>query len=489
MEANTLLISLQTSLGNHLPTIFGTLAILALGWIVAVIARAGALRLLRAVRLDSRIEQGIGQAIALERPIALAVFWLLILVTLVAAFNVLDLQTISSPFAALIGQIVGYLPHLLAGLVLTLVAWLAATVLRALVRKALAATTLDDRLSAEAEMAPMSQSLADVVFWLVVLLFLPAVLSAFQLHGILEPVQAMVDQVLHKVPHLFGAVLIGFVGWLVASILRSLVSNLLRVAGADQLGGKLGVLESVQLSRLAGTLVFILVFVPSLIAALEALQVSAISGPATDMLRQFFEAVPNILAAAVILALSYYVSRLAAGLVAHLLEGVGADQLPASLGCQHAFQGELSLSRFVGRVLVFFAMLFATVEAANRLGFTQVRDVVTLFIRFGGDIVLGGAILVIGFWLANLAHKAINQASGPRTSGLAGVARAAILGLVIAMGLRAMGIADDIVNLAFGLTLGAIAVAMALSFGLGGRDAAGKQMEYWLARLRKEDDR
>ncbi len=56
---------------------------------------------------------------------------------------------------------------------------------------------------------------------------------------------------------------------------------------------------------------------------------------------------------------------------------------------------------------------------------------------------------------------------------------------MIAMGLRAMGIADDIVNLAFGLTLGAVAIAVALSFGLGGREAAGKQMEHWLSKFRK----
>jgi hypothetical protein len=55
------------------------------------------------------------------------------------------------------------------------------------------------------------------------------------------------------------------------------------------------------------------------------------------------------------------------------------------------------------------------------------------------------------------------------------------------MGLRAMGIADDIVNLAFMLTFGAVAVAGALSFGLGGREAAGRQMEYWLSKLRKGD--
>ena len=65
------------------------------------------------------------------------------------------------------------------------------------------------------------------------------------------------------------------------------------------------------------------------------------------------------------------------------------------------------------------------------------------------------------------------------------MARFAILGIVLAMGLRAMGIADDIVNLAFGLTLGAIAVAVALAFGLGGRDAAGRLASRWVDRLGK----
>jgi hypothetical protein len=132
-------------------------------------------------------------------------------------------------------------------------------------------------------------------------------------------------------------------------------------------------------------------------------------------------------------------------------------------------------------------MLFAVVEAANRLGFVQVSELVTMFVQFGGDILLGAVILVAGFWLANIAAEAINRASGEHTSGLARIARVAILGLVIAMGLRAMGIADDIVNLAFGLGFGAVAVAVALSFGLGGREAAGRQMEYWLAKLRKDE--
>jgi hypothetical protein len=150
-----------------------------------------------------------------------------------------------------------------------------------------------------------------------------------------------------------------------------------------------------------------------------------------------------------------------------------------------AFGGQFKPSALVGIVILFFAMLFATVEAANQLQFSQVRDVVTTFIGFGGNVLLGAMILLVGFWLASLAYTAIQHAGSQNAAGLGRLAQVAIIGLVIAMGLRAMGIADDIVNLAFAFTFGTVAVAVALSFGLGGREAAGRQMEYWLSKLRK----
>jgi hypothetical protein len=359
-----------------------------------------------------------------------------------------------------------------------------AMALRAGVGKALAATDWDKRIAAQAGMEPMSKTLGNVLFWLTILLFVPAILGALDLEGLLQPVRGMIDKALAMIPNIFAALAIGFVGWLIAKVLRGLVTNVLAAAGADKVGGSVGLGEEVRVSRLVGMIVFILVFIPALIAALDALRVEAISQPAVDMLRLILEAVPNILAAAVILVITWYVARFASDILGRLLAGVGFDTLPQKIGMKNAFK-DTQPSVIVGRIVLFFAMLFASVEAANRLGFTQVRDVVTLFIGFGADVLLGAAILAIGFWLANLAYKAIDKAAGAGSAGLAGVARLAILGLVIAMGLRAMGIANDIVNLAFGLTLGAVAVAVALSFGLGGREAAGKQMEHWLAKWRK----
>jgi hypothetical protein len=204
------------------------------------------------------------------------------------------------------------------------------------------------------------------------------------------------------------------------------------------------------------------------------------------MLGKMLGAVPNIVAAALILVVTYYAAKFAAGLLGRLLNGMGFDTLPEKLGLANIFEGGMQPSQVVSMLVLFFAMLFATVEAANRLEFSQVRDVVTLFIKFGGNIVLGGTILTIGFWLANVAHNAIQRADTTQSESLAGIARVAMLGLVIAMGLRAMGIADDIVSFAFLLTFGAVAVAVALSFGLGGREAAGRQMEHWLAKFRKD---
>ena len=486
MDFSTLISSLQTTLGGQLPSIFGALGIIVIGWLVAVGARSGARRLLGMLKVDTRIEESTGQKVGVESGIAVGVFWLIILVTLVAVFDSLHLDRISNPFAQLVTDIIGYAPRLVAGMILVLLAWLIATLIQALVNRALAMSKIGDKLSAEAGMEPMSRTVANVLFWLVILLFVPSILAAFDLRGLLEPVQGMLAKLLDMVPNVFGAAVIGFVGWLLAKVLRGLVTNLLAAAGADKMGSQIGLAEAVKLSRLTGTIVFILVFVPTLIAALDALKVEAISKPATDMLQRLLAAVPNLVAAALILVITWYVAKFVADVLQRLLAGMGLDTVPAKLGMTGVFSEAFKPSGLVRWLAVFFAMLFATVEAAHRLEFTQVRELVATFIKFGGEVLLGAAVLVIGFWLANIAHDAIRRASGEQRTGLAQVARVAILGLVIAMGLRAMGIADDIVNLAFGLTFGAVAVAIALSFGLGGREAAGRQMEHWLSQLRKD---
>lgn len=487
MDFSTLFNSLQGQLGQHLPGIFGALAILIGGWLIAVLVRAGLNRFLNMIGINKKVSESTGQEVDIASGISLGAFVLIILMTLIGVFNSLNLQAVSEPFSVMVSQIFEFMPKLLGGVVLIGAALAIGTLARLMTTKALAQTNFDEKLSKEAGMQPMSNNLGNMLFWIILLLFIPAILKQFGLEGMLYPIQGMVDKFLSMIPNIFGASVMAFVGFIVAKVLRSLVSNILATSGVDRLSGSVGVQGSIKISQIVGTVVFALVLIPTLISALDTLGMDAISEPASDMLSMVLSAIPNIFGAALILIIIYYVANFAASLLTGFLAGLGFNQLPEKLGFKDTFSKNLTASDFIGKLIVFFAMLFATAEAASRLGFTQVPSIVSMFIEFGGDILLGSIILMVGFWLANLAYNAIDRASGKQSSGLASIARLAIIGLVVAMGLRAMGIADDIVNMAFGLTLGSVAVAFALAFGLGGREAAGKQLEYWFSKMRDGD--
>lgn len=523
MNLSPFLEALQSAFGAHLPHLMGALGIGIGGWLLALFVQRLMANALSNIRLDERLTSSTGSPISVERPITLSGFWLIMLVTAVSVFNVLNLLSLSTPFANLLQIIIGYAPHLLAGVLLSLLAWLLASLARALVLQALRATRLDAQWSSPTRTIPLSRSASELVFWLVLLVLLPSVLGAFQLSGTLGPVQEMMQQALGMVPKLAAAAAIALVGWWVARVARGLTTNLLATAGLDKLvtpnlnntQNTAAATETVaetetvtetakdyetnanrhdtaakstqtnvqglQPSKLAGTVVYFLVFIPALIAALDALNIAAISTPASEMLGQLLSALPHVLAAVLILALTWFIAQFASNLVAQLLHSAGLDALPAKMGMSklNAAAAPSQLARW--GVMV-FAMMFALTEAANQLGFVQVSELVTRLITFGGDVALGALILSIGFWLANLASAAIARAIGKKGGILAGVARFAIMGLVLAMGLRAMGIANEIVALAFGLTLGSVAVAAAIAFGLGGRKTADKVLNVWFDR-------
>src|SRR5699024_1714701 len=88
-------------------------------------------------------------------------------------------------------------------------------------------------------------------------------------------------------------------------------------------------------------------------------------------------------------------------------------------------------------------------------------------------------------WLAQLAEKAVRATSRGHDEFAAKGAKIAVIVMAGAMALRQMGLANEIVTLAFGLTFGAIAVACAIAFGVGGRDVAGEEIRSWVKDRKK----
>ena len=482
------------------PEILIAIAILIVGWVVALLGALLVRRVFKRTEIDNKIANWIvgeerAKSIEIERWIGRCVFFLIMLFVLVAFFEALGLTVITVPLSRFLIQIFDYAPRLVAPAVLLLLAWVAATGLRFLVRKLLSATKLDEKLGSQVGLEeggsiPLSRTLGDAVYWMIFLLFLPAVLGALNLSGLLEPVQSMIDKILGFLPNLFAAGLILGVGWLLARIVQRIASNLLAAVGADRLSEQVGLSKALgeqKLSGLAGLVLYVLILVPVLVASLNALSLDAITRPASQMLSTFLAALPLVFAAALVILIAYLVGHVVAGLVTNLLAGVGFNMVLARLGVgSEPEEGQQTPSQIAGHLVMVAIMLFATIEALDILGFAVLSGLVAQFLVFVGHVLLGLVIFAVGLFLANLAAKTVNASTASQAPMLAVAARVSILILAGAMALRQMGLANEIITLAFGLLLGAIAVAVAIAFGIGGRDLAAETLSSWRQRMEEK---
>ena len=195
-----------------------------------------------------------------------------------------------------------------------------------------------------------------------------------------------------------------------------------------------------------------------------------------DMIGQITNIIPNILGAGVIIYIGYFVAKIIIDILESFFATAKVDELPEKMGLTSVFSDNFTPTKLFSALIMFFIMLTSITAAVDTLGIESISTIFAKTLEFAGGILIGGLILVIGNFFSQLAYDNLKK-HGSDT--LANIARFAILGLVLAMGLKAMGIADHIVNLAFALTLGSVAVAGAIAFGLGGRDAAKTLTEKW----------
>lgn len=499
---------------RRIPPIFDTtvgdlviaLGVLAAAFGLALIAAAVLRRLLSRLGLREsvavRLRGGIRLVLGPERAAQLDVdrlagrilFWGLLILVGAGIASVAPVGSVGGASGELLDRVMGLTAQVGRALILLVAAWVLAAVLRRAVRAALDLAGVDDRLDesggGEARPSRLSHTVPEAVYWIVLLLFLPAVLRALGLEGVLLPVETIVDEVIRFLPNVLGAVIILLAGWLLARIVKAMVVNLLAVLGFDRAADRLGarrVLGSRNPSGVVGGLAYLLVLFPVILTGLDRLGLEVITGPATDVLGRVLGAVPLVLVAAGLLLTAYIVGRIVSNLVRDLLHQGGFDHLLTRIGLTGAAPPEeLSASNIVRVLLLALIMVVAAIEAASLIGFDNASGLLTRLLEFAGHVFLGLVFLGIGVALASFSARAIAASSIPQARLFALLARIGILLFTTAIGLEQMGIANEIIELAFGIVLGAVAVAFAVAFGLGGRDAAARQIERWRAQL--DDD-
>ena len=489
---------LNELVGADLWLVLKAIGILVAGWLIALVVAAIVRGALRRTDIDNRIAAWFAgekslENFDLEAAIGKLAYILVMLFAVVAAFEALQMTVVTEPLRALLARVMEYLPRLLsAGLLLGL-AWALATGVRYVVTTAVGASKLGDHVLEEAGQEKgagpsLGAAIGEALYWFIFLVFLPGILDALALEGMLGPVEAMLAEITGFLPNLFIAAVTLAVGWLLARIVQRIVTGFAAAIGADSFSERVGLqgaLGGQRLSVILGGVVYIFVLIPILISSLSALELNAVTEPLSDMLSMILGAIPSVFAATVVLAISFAVARLVGGLVTNLLTAIGFNTVLEKIGFgSAASQGEKTTpASVVGSIVVTLIMLFATMEAANLLGFDSLEGVVDDLLAVAGHVLFGIVIFGVGLWLSNFVADSIRGAGAPNANILATAARVAILVLAGAVSLRQMGIANEIIELAFGLTLGAGAIAAAIAFGIGGREIAARQLERWTRAL------
>lgn len=377
------------------------------------------------------------------------------------------------------------LPGLLGAILLLVLALFLALILKKITIKALNKIAFDDKLQ-KWGMAKNSEesdvfidTIGSLVYFITILIFTPFVLTGLNLSGVVNPIINMLDKFFEFVPNLLVSVMILIIGSYLCKFIKTLMRNLFEGINVDRWYRKAvgqiqdDTINETRLAEVLSSIIYVLIFIPILTAALEILGVEAISHPIISVLNQLLSLIPNILAAVALVAIGNFIAKLVSDLVESMLKTSGIDKYSKYLN----FKNETSIliSNVSAQILKAVLMIFFIVEAISVLQLDVLNSIGNSFIAYLPSVISSIVILATGIIGGNILAAFLSKVSGSKLFGE--FIRYGIIVFAVFMTLDQLQFAKTIVNTSFTIILGALAVAFALAFGLGGREFAAKQLE------------
>ncbi|WP_300377653.1 mechanosensitive ion channel [Henriciella sp.] len=331
----------------------------------------------------------------------------------------------------------------------------------------------------------LGDSLGIAAFWIVMLIGVIQALQRLELTQIVNPLNAMLADVLTYLPNVFGAVIIFILFMIVANVVQKTAKAVFTFA--DPVPQRLGLASGpVDISGISATVLAAIIGILGAIAAFDVLAIEAISGPANEMLRDIVSAIPRILIAGILLAVFVLIGRFVHNLLMRILPGLGVDSAVSELGILKGADKGLTASSVIAKVSMFFIVLLGLIQAMRALEFDVLTNATYTVLDLAASIVFGAVIIVAGVIIARLVSGAM-AATGEGISDLAAkIVKWVIVTLAIILGISRMELdptgGEFVLNVAEMLVMGAavgLAIAIGIGFGWGGRDWFARQLEKW----------
>lgn len=372
-------------------------------------------------------------------------------------------------------SIVMIIPNILMALLLLVLAFVAANLVRSLVLKVLKAINAEKYL-AKVGIKDISTEntvsfIGKLAYFVTFLLFLPAVLDKLGMQSVSAPITGMVNSFLAFIPNLIAAGIIVAIGLFIANTVKQLLVPVLKALKVDSLQKEAGIEASgtTSLSAIIANVVYAVIILVVITSALDKLGIPAISAPANAVVASIFAMIPNVLGALLVIAVGIFVAQLVEKVLTAILAGVGADTLVEKIvkePCQ-----KVQLSKLIGSVVKYVLITIFLVQGINLLNLPVLTEIGAAIIAYMPAVICAVLILAVAAFAANTAEASITK-KYPEAKAAALASKIAIYVLAVFMCLSQLHVATTIVETAFILVVAAFAVAFALAFGLGGRQAA-----------------
>lgn len=358
-------------------------------------------------------------------------------------------------------------PWVLA-LIIIIVGYFVAKLIAGLVRKLLSKTSIDDRLAKllGQDCDGCEKGVSKFVFYLLMLFVVVFALNSAGKGDAVKPLQNILDQIFGFIPGVIAAAVIGFVGWIIATLAKNLLEGLLTASKVDE---RLGLGENKPITSSVGLVAFFGIILLMLPPALDALKMTEISEPIGNMIGDIFVYIPFLFSGLIIFAITYLIATIVQKVLANILGSIGVDGILQKLGYSG---GDLIAGKPLSLILSYIAMatilVTGSAQAIEALKLDFISSLSSGFVDGYFKILVAVIIIFAGVYLANIVGQLIE----PKSAFWAKVTRIAIL---VFLGAAALQKADisTLTNETFQFAITATIIAAAFAAGVGGAIALG----------------
>ncbi|MEM6789548.1 MAG: mechanosensitive ion channel [Myxococcota bacterium] len=525
---NDWLQSVGASVAPRVPDIALSIAILVGGWMFAIIARSATFGGLKRTSFDDRIASALGIDTGnhrVERLASKIVYYFVLALVLVAFFERLRVPAVTQPIVVALGGISSALPGILKALLIAFVGYIVASLARRAVVALFERTKVLDRIEKwsgaeeSAEESTAAKTIGDVVFYVILVFTVVPVVEALKIGALAEPLQAFLQVLSTYLPKVIGAAILALVGYVLGRAARAAIIAVVDRTGIHRALTRLGIggaLGRQTVGGILGNLAMVFIFLNFAISAVGRLDIEEISGPLGLILQRIYAFLPNLLVAAVLIALGVALARIAARFTRGALAAIGFNSLMVHIGLfkslsEDAAQqeekskeamaargdGEASgddvdpmladASGFrtpadIGGVIVGALILLLFVrQGLETMGLASLAQMFDSLLGYVPNVLVAAVVVGVGMWAGGWAQQRLREIVGDTEDALLRalptIVRVAIVAVAAMVALQQLGVGNQLIAIAFTLVLGAVALAFALAFGLGGRDVAGKVLD------------